>query len=112
MYLKRRNHLEACLKEKFGDAVSVTGTRSGMHLVAAFKSIVFDAELRKVLNEKQIFVTTLGDYFLDDGGNSAQAKKASDQALVLGYGNTDLRAIEEGVAGIAQVVNAFKQKKV
>lgn len=112
IYLKRRNHLEACLKEKFGDEVSVTGTRSGMHLVAAFKSIVFDAELRKALNEKQIFVTTLGDYFLNDNGNFGQAKKAGDQALVMGYGNTDLRAIEEGVAGIAQVVNAFKRETV
>ncbi|WP_026395808.1 PLP-dependent aminotransferase family protein [Acetobacterium malicum] len=108
IYLKRRNHLEACLKEKFGEDVSVTGTRSGMHLVAAFKSIVFDAELRKALNEKQIFVTTLGDYFLNDNVNSGQAKKAGDQALVLGYGNTDLKAIEEGIAGIAQVVRAAK----
>lgn len=112
LYLKRRNHLEACLKEQFGDDVSVTGTRSGMHLVAAFKSIVFDTELRKALNDNQILVTTLGDYFMNDDGNSEQAKKAGDQALVLGYGNTDLKAIEEGVAGIAQVVNEFKCKTV
>ncbi|WP_207724293.1 GntR family transcriptional regulator [Acetobacterium tundrae] len=104
--------LEACLKEKFGDDVSVTGTRSGMHLVASFESIVFDAELRKALNEKQIVVTTLKDYFVNDNGNSGQAKIAGDQALVLGYGNTDLRAIEDGVAGIAQVVKAFKLKTV
>ncbi|MBC3888964.1 aminotransferase class I/II-fold pyridoxal phosphate-dependent enzyme [Acetobacterium paludosum] len=112
IYLKRRNYLEICLKESFGDDVTVTGTRSGMHLVAAFESVLFDAELRKALDEKQIFVTTLGDYFLHDDENPVQAKKAGDHALVLGYGNTNLKAIEEGVTGIAQVVSIFKQKTV
>jgi GntR family transcriptional regulator/MocR family aminotransferase len=112
IYLQRRNHLEACLKENFGDAVSVTGTKSGMHLVAAFESVMFDAELRSALNEKQIFVTTLGDYFLKDDPNWQPAQKAGDHALVLGYGNTDLKAIEEGIAEIAQVVSALRRKSL
>lgn len=112
IYFKRRNHLEACLKENFGDAVTLTGTKSGMHLVAAFESVMFDAELRSALNEKQIFVTTLGDYLLKDDQNPPPVEKAADHALVLGYGNTDLREIEAGVAGIAAVVSEFGRKSL
>lgn len=43
-YRARRDHLIACLHQQFGDAVCVSGTASGMNLVAAFCDVCFTDE--------------------------------------------------------------------
>jgi GntR family transcriptional regulator/MocR family aminotransferase len=43
VYLTRRNHLIACLRDAFGEAVTISGAGAGMHLVASFRDFQFDA---------------------------------------------------------------------
>lgn len=49
-YRARRDHLVACLRQQFGDAVCVSGTASGMNLIAAFRDVCFtDKAIQELL---------------------------------------------------------------
>ena len=49
-YRARRDHLIACLRQQFGDAVCISGTASGMNLVAAFRDVCFtDGVIQELL---------------------------------------------------------------
>lgn len=48
-YRVRRDHLIACLHQQFGESVYVSGTASGMNLVAAFRDVRFTDEAMQEL---------------------------------------------------------------
>lgn len=49
-YRGRRDHLIACLHREFGERVRISGTASGMNLVAAFRGVCFtDEAVQKLL---------------------------------------------------------------
>lgn len=49
-YRARRDHLIACLHQQFGNAVCISGTASGMNLIAAFRDVCFtDKAIQELL---------------------------------------------------------------
>lgn len=45
IYHKKRNHLIRCLKQSFGDQVSIIGAAAGLHFVCSFSNVKFDLNL-------------------------------------------------------------------
>lgn len=93
IYLKRRNKLIDCLKDNFGDTVSICGAEAGMHLMASFKDICFDEELMEKIRKVHVEVTPVCKHYIGDENSN----KRYDDSLIFGYGNTKTDEIEEGV---------------
>lgn len=100
IYLKRRNKLIKCLKDNFGDDVSICGAEAGMHLMASFKGICFDEELMEKIRNNNIEVTPVRKHYIGDENNS----RCYDDSLIFGYGNTKMEKIEEGIRRLRQYV--------
>lgn len=93
IYFKRRNKLIECLKDDFGDEVSISGEEAGMHLMASFKGICFDKRLMEKIQNEKVEVTPVRKHYICDGNND----RGYDNSLIFGYGNTKVQEIEEGV---------------
>lgn len=94
LYLERRNHLIACLKDAFGEGVAVSGAGAGMHLVASFRDFRFDAALMQKIEDAGVEIAPVSRHFLNEEGAD---KTPFEHQLIFGYGNTPPEAIAEGV---------------
>ena len=92
LYCARRNFLIRCLKESFGDMVSISGAEAGMHLIARFKNIRFDEKLLQEIEDRGIQISAASKHWLPAGSSSQH-----ESSLIFGYGNTDIKSIETGV---------------
>lgn len=96
LYEGKRRLLMLCLKQQFGEHVTVSGENAGMHLLASFK--------RSLTNEDLHRFTELG--VEADGVESfALTKGRHCHQLVLGYGNLTEREIHEGVLRLKRALN-------
>jgi len=56
LYMRRRQCLKSCLKEAFGDQVSITGDSTGLHLIAAFKNVAFHESTLLLIHQHKVKV--------------------------------------------------------
>ena len=103
VYLARRNHLIACLREAFGK-VEISGAGAGMHLVASFSGVRFDAALMKKMEDAGVEIAPVSRHFLRDEGAEA-LETPLDSQLIFGYGNTPPDAIKEGVRRLRAAIS-------
>lgn len=99
LYLKKRNCLIACLKRTFGDRVKISGAEAGLHLVAAFEGICFDASLMKKIEDAGIDIAPVNKHY-----RSEETHTPYDDSLIFGYGNTKFQEIEEGIRRLSFIL--------
>lgn len=102
LYCARRNFLIRCLKESFGDMVSISGAEAGMHLIARFKNIRFDEKLMQEIEDRGIQISTVSMHWLPAGSSYQH-----ESSLIFGYGNTDLKSIETGVKRLYTILKEY-----
>ncbi|AFM41102.1 transcriptional regulator with HTH domain and aminotransferase domain [Desulfosporosinus acidiphilus SJ4] len=96
IYLKRRNHLIKCLKNAFGDTVSISGAEAGMHLVATFKAINFNNLVMHNIEDNDLQIVPISKHYLLDETNKV-LKHPYNDSLIFGYGNTNILSIDAGI---------------
>lgn len=105
IYLKRRNYLIQCLKDAFGEGVSISGAQAGMHLVATFKSVRFDKTVLQKIEESNLQVVPMSRHYLL--GNNESLIHPYDNSLIFGYGNTAPASIEAGIKRLRAVLSSI-----
>ena len=103
IYLKRRNHLIKCLKDLFGDSVSISGADAGIHLIATFNNIYFDKILMQKIEDNDLQLTPVSKHYLHDE-NDIYNKLNYHSSLIFGYGNTDLDSIQAGIKRLYKIL--------
>lgn len=96
IYSKRRQSLIKYLKDAFGDAITILGAETGIHLVAEFKDIIFTDDLVEAIGQKGVYILRVSDHssFPEDHMNQ----------LILGYGNLNEKTLNKGVQIIKGVL--------
>ncbi len=95
-YERKMHALRRALVQTFGERVAVSGDTTGLHLVATFPGVEFDAALRERMRRGGVEVDTADDF--------AFAGARHPGALAMGYGNLSLEQIAEGVRRLAAVL--------
>ncbi len=103
LYFDRRNFLIQCLKDSFGEALSVSGAEAGMHLVATFWGIRFDERLMKEIENQGLQISAVSKHCLP-----SVSSVAYEQSLIFGYGNTDNESIKAGVKRLDAILGNIK----
>ena len=106
IYLKRRNHLIQCLEEAFGGQVVVSGIEAGMHLVATFDRICFHQEMMDRIEAHGVEIVPLSKHYYIEK-NLNEMPEAYEHSLIFGYGNTDIKQIEEGITRLRKATQFF-----
>lgn len=99
LYDARRAFLIECLKKTFGESVRISGAEAGMHLVATFKNVLFDAQRMQQLEERGLQISAISQHCLPPVSGTLY-----EHALIFGYGNTDFGAIEAGVKRLYEII--------
>jgi GntR family transcriptional regulator/MocR family aminotransferase len=95
-YLRRRNLLIHCLKAAFGDRVVILGGSTGLHLVAAFRGMIFTDDLVAKIWTHGVNVVPVAAHSVTKGENSDK--------LILGYSHLTPERIEAGVRWLAEAL--------
>jgi GntR family transcriptional regulator / MocR family aminotransferase len=93
MYAERRRILVQELERAFGDSCTIVGADAGMHVAVLMRGPLPDQEVAVNAMRRKLVVSPL---------SLAYAGQASQQGFVLGFGNTDLAQIPEGVRLLRQ----------
>jgi GntR family transcriptional regulator/MocR family aminotransferase len=101
LYRRKRNHLIDCLRAVFGQNVTLSGANAGLHFVASFPGIRFDAELLERIRLAGVEITPVAAHLLEPSANSSYA-----DALIFGYGNTPIDDMERGVQLLSSVLSS------
>ncbi len=88
LYEHKRLHLIRCLKEAFGDRISISGEYAGLHLLVSFERELTETDSRNI-EDQDVEVDFVEEYALNKGGHTHQ--------IVLGYGGLSLIQLTEGV---------------
>jgi GntR family transcriptional regulator/MocR family aminotransferase len=96
VYAARRATLTAALAEH-APAIRVTGLAAGFHAVAHLPSTADELRVVAVARERGVGLYPMAEF------RSAPSRKAPP-SLVMGFGNTGERAIEPGIAAIADLL--------
>lgn len=88
LYESKRIYLIECLKNYFGERISISGEYAGMHLLATFDRELGENDILAMQNNG-VDIDLVEDYAILKGKHRNQ--------LVLGYGELSLTQIEEGV---------------
>ena len=89
LYKKRRACLIDCLQDAFGDRARILGAAAGLHLVAAFRDIVFDGPCLDRIRDAGAIAYPVETHAIAKGNHSHE--------IILGYGNTTETGIREGI---------------
>ena len=95
LYRERRDELRTCLCREFGEKVRVMGDESGMHLAAVFPGILNDEEIACNAADRGLWLWPL---------SRSYAGRVHHRGFVLGFGNTETRAIAPAVDLLAKIV--------
>jgi GntR family transcriptional regulator / MocR family aminotransferase len=95
LYLERRTALVEAIRNQMGDKLEVIGTEAGMHLVALLPAGVSDVALAKRAAEMGISAMPLSSCYL---------KPPARGGLILGYGGTDAKQIQDGMRKIRMLI--------
>ena len=103
-YLDRRNCLIRCLKDSFGETVSISGAEAGMHLVAAFKGVRFDEKLMREIENKGLQISPVSKHCIPSVSGISY-----EHSLIFGYGNTDNESIKAGINRLYGILGGIIQ---
>jgi len=92
LYVQRRRALVEAIHKRMGGKLEVIGAEAGMHLVALLPPGVSDVAISRRAAEIGISAMPL---------SSCYAKPPVRGGLILGYGGTDERQIQEGISKLA-----------
>lgn len=94
LYRQRRQALQQCLTDAYGDAWRPWGDAAGLHLAAEFTGRVFDEGFPRRAAEQGIRIATVEQYCIQKGRHTDK--------LVMGYGHLTMDEIKSGVALLKQ----------
>lgn len=97
LYLQKSQLVIKTLKDTFNERVTIMGYSTGIHLVAAFKDVIFDKEMLEKLEANGIKVPTVEEHTLEKGRYLNQ--------ILIGYGNLSDEDIIEGIRRIWEVLD-------
>ncbi|MDR6226019.1 MocR-like pyridoxine biosynthesis transcription factor PdxR [Desmospora profundinema] len=97
LYVKRRKILKVCLKEEFGDRVSISGDSTGLHLIVEFKDVQFDEGMLSHISRYKVKVYPVELHSIQKGFHRKK--------LILGYGNLNEEQIREGICRLGQALH-------
>lgn len=97
IYGKRRETLIQNLHHYFADRVTISGTATGIHLVAHFQQTVFTSEVLQTLEQAGVRIYPVGEHAL-------LSRERYDGQCILGYGHLDQPDLIEGVKRMHQVL--------
>jgi GntR family transcriptional regulator/MocR family aminotransferase len=89
LYMERRKALVRAIRFQIGDKVEVVGDEAGMHLVMLLPAGINDVVVSKRAAQRGVSAMPLSTCYLRAPGK---------RGLILGYGGTNPRQIQEGVA--------------
>jgi GntR family transcriptional regulator/MocR family aminotransferase len=98
LYRRRRDRLIAALVQEFGAGIAVREGHTGFHLTAALMDRPIREEEKRALRAAGLSVSF--------GGEFRFLPAAEERELVLGYGNIDEGAIDEGVRVLARTLHS------
>lgn len=101
-YAARRQTLISALQANFGEACTICGDVSGLHLAAQWHGLCFRDDFQAFCKRRGIVVRTIESHCIEKG-------KHQDQ-LVLGYGHLEPDAIESGVKFLADAMGAYRME--
>jgi GntR family transcriptional regulator/MocR family aminotransferase len=96
LYRRKRETLIAALRRAFGQSVRISGDSTGLYLVACFRGIEFGDEMLRRLEAHHVSIERVADHAIVKGGH--------EDKIILGYGNLEIEAIEEGIRRLQQAV--------
>ncbi len=89
VYRKRRETLIHALKGAFSDSVCISGDTTGMHLIADFYGVIFSDTVLAELEAQGVRFYPVEAHAICKGRHTSK--------VILGYGNLEPTAIEEGI---------------
>jgi len=92
LYDRRRTALVRALTEHFGAAVSISGERAGMHVLARFDTPFDNEEVVRRAARAGVFIASAEPLYLHEGGHGE---------FVLGFAELDERRIDDGIRRFA-----------
>ena len=95
LYMQRRTALVEAIHKQLGDRLEVIGAEAGMHLVALLPPGVSDVAISKKAAVTGLSVMPL---------SSCYAKPPARCGLILGYGGTDARQIQDGIRALSRYI--------
>ncbi|MBN2910480.1 hypothetical protein JQC72_13315 [Polycladomyces sp. WAk] len=100
--MSRRQCLKSCLKEAFGDQVSITGDSTGLHLIAEFKNVAFHENTLLRIHQHKVKIYPVELHSIQKGLHRNK--------VILGYGNLDEKKIDEEVRRLKQALRYLPNK--
>lgn len=104
LYHRKRDLLIKTLKKYFGDSVEIFGAAAGLHFVAAFSGVKFDATLLEKIRDGGIEISAVSKHLYKEG-----CSENYDNLLIFGYGNTAVDKIESGINTLYKIIKGEKQ---
>jgi GntR family transcriptional regulator / MocR family aminotransferase len=95
LYMERRRALVKALRLHMGDLLEVMGAEAGLHLVALLPRGINDVVVSRNAARKNISAIPLSSCYL---------RPPTRGGLILGYGGTNVRQIEDGAAELRKAV--------
>lgn len=95
LYMERRRALVKALQLHMGNVLEVTGAEAGLHLVALLPRGVNDVAVSRNAARENISAIPLSSCYL---------KTPTRGGLILGYGGTNLRQINDGVVELGKTI--------
>jgi GntR family transcriptional regulator/MocR family aminotransferase len=95
LYKDRRNTLVGALKKRLGELVEVRQERSGVFVIARFKTRLSAATILNRAAEAGVSLTSTEDFYL---------RHAPRNEFILGFGSLSERQIIEGVSRLARIL--------
>ncbi len=96
LYRRKMRHLVDALQAAFGGRVAISGNTTGLHLVATFPGVAFDAQTIARMRAAGVVADPVDEFAL--------GRKRHPGALALGFGHLSFEAMDEGVRRLASVL--------
>lgn len=102
-YKKKMQCIVNALRDAFGDSVKIYGTKSGLNVAVVFPEMLFDAESIRVFLKHKVSVDLMTEYTID--------QSETCDTLILGFGNLEQSAINEGIRRLKAAVSDLTSMK-
>lgn len=106
-YLRRRDLIIHRLTEYFGEDINVSGINAGLHLIVKFDKVIFDKRMKRKLETNGLQVNAVSEFYF-----GATIPHGYEQSIIIGFGNVNETAIENGLRILREVIdNAEKENR-
>lgn len=96
LYSKRRLYLIKHLKRSFGDDVIISGDSAGLHLIVTFRGCMITPDR---IDDVGLYLLSLKTFYVEPSPSDCKS-----MSFVLGFGNTNIEAIDEGISRLKSLV--------